>query len=284
MKKIIFVFLIFSLFCLTGCDKNNDKIGDDFIMISISSGKDENICQSLNFSVNSNKIKEKSKNNDEYLAFISNLIENVKEIRNEYLYTVALTYMENPDENYKINKGVVLSNVAYFTESDTVGFMINFTSLESWNYYHKTNAQTGEKKENKNIFLNRVESKSQFIFSTKNDSDLTLGEKYKRIYLSSAKGLSFEDKIDDYSPDFVYSYSSPYKKLKSNANIKFENAQLSYHVWKVEEKFINENNEVLLWYNQINCGMWYLAALIAIVVPTFIILLVYVLKKKIEKK
>ena len=81
--------------------------------------------------------------------------------------------------------------------------------------------------------------------------------------------------MQDYHPDFVYSYSSPNRKIKSNADVKFLNSDLYFHVWKVEEEKLNKNNEVILWLSQINYGVWYISVLIIVIVPTTIFLAVH---------
>lgn len=284
MKNLVFLFVIFSLFCFGGCTKNDETISNDFIMISISLGQNGEIIQSVNFVVNSEKIKEKSKNNEEYLDFIANLIKNVEKIREEYLYSIALKYLSSPNEEYKINQGVFISNVVYWSESDSVGFVIKFNSNESWNYYHQST--TGSNiNQSKNVFIKRVETKTQFIFSKNYGNEkLTIGERYKNLYLSSATGLSFESEINNYSPDFVYSYSTPYQNFHSNSNIQFSKANLNFHVWKVKEGDLESENEVILWYNQINYGMWYLTVLIVVLTPTIIFLVAYNFKKRVKKK
>ena len=284
MKKLVFLFVIFSLFCFSGCKKNNETISNDFIMISISSAANGGITQSINFGVNSEKIKEKSKNNEEYFNFVANLIKNVKKIRDEYLYSIALKYLSSPNENYKINQEVFLSDVVYWPESDSVGFVIKFNSNESWNYYHDANPNS-DKKQLKNLFIKKVETKTQFVFSKNHRSEnLSIGEMYKKIYIESAFGLSFENATDDYSPDFVYSYVTPYQNFHSNANIQFAKDNLNFHVWKVKDGDLERGNEVVLWYNQINYGMWYLSVLIIFLTPTIIFLLVYGIKRRVKKK
>ena len=249
-------------------------------MMSTSVAANGEVTQSLNFSVNSEKIKKKSQNNSEYLTFIANLVENIKTIRDNFLFTIALKYMQNPNEKYKINDGVVISNVLYLTQSDSVGFVIKYYSLDCWNYYHEPNNNQEVNNESKNIFIKKTVSKSQFVFSNNMDDEMMVGKKYKDLYLSSAKGLSFENDLNDYSPDFVYSYSTPYKKLHSNADMQFSNNELYYHIWKVNDGELGKEKEISVWQNEINYGMWYLFALIIVLLPTGLILTVYGLKKR----
>lgn len=283
MKKIVFLLMIFSLFCFSGCGKKAEAISSDFIMMSVAINENMEIQQSVNFSVNSQKIKQKSKNNAEYLTFLANLVENVKKIRDEFLYTLALKYMANPDEKYKIGQGVILGSVAYFAESDSVGFSLTFTSPETWSYYYASAENSENEINNNNIFIKKTESRSQFLFCVKTDDGIMVGQKYKSIYLQSAFGLSFYETLS-YYPDYVYSYMIPNKSIRSNADIKFSDTNLEYHVWKMSDKNLNNNKQVVVWYNKVNYGMWYLMALIIVLLPTMVLLLVHFCRGKRNNK
>lgn len=277
---MFFVIMIFSLFLFTGCQEKNVEISDDYILLSISIDDQGNVLQSINFGVNSEKIKEKCQKKEEYLTFVSNLIENVKKLHDEFLFTFALKYMENPVAEVKINSGVVLSNAVYFTQSDSVGFSIKYSS-SAWNFYNSNGDKNAKNIDNRaNIFIQKHITKSKFIFSTLTSENVLVGERYKSMFLDASKGLSFEKNMNDYHPDFVYSYSSPHGKIRSNADMTFTNNNQTFHVWKVEEDNLSHDNDIVIWYSEINYGMWYLSALVIVLVPTIIFLTIHLIKNK----
>ena len=258
MKKFAIILIcFFSLFCLSGCDSNQVEISKDFIMLSLQQNNDGSTKQSLFFSVNSEYLRENSKNIQEELNFKQNLIKNVDNLRNEFLFSFALIYMNNPQEEYKINQGVLLSQVGYDSQSDCVGFEITFTSREAWQFYHPSSSK-GEDKPNSNIFYQKVESEGIFPFATKvQNADLTLGEKYKQCYLSSAQNLSFEI---EYNPQFIYNYSTTYNKYHSNADLQFKGNDKKYHhVWV--ENDLNDCKNIQIYLYIINKGWWILFGL-----------------------
>lgn len=267
MKKIFLSFiLIICCVFLCGCGQSKGiKIDDNFIMLTIDTNSDGSVKQSIVFGVNSPFLQENSQNLQEVFQFKQNLQKNIEEIRNEFLFSFALIYMNNPIEEYKINQGVLLSQVGYNQEGDYLGFEITFTSSGAWKYYHQTSLGEEEKSNNGrgNVFISVQSSKGDFPFGE------TLKEKYKNIYLSSAKGFSFEGIVrESYNPDFVYNYCTYYPKFHSNATATFRGSDNKYHhVW------INGGQIVISVYI-INKGWWiFFTLLVSLSLMTIAIIL-----------
>lgn len=266
MKKyIIIILLIFPLLFLSACDKREIKIDKNFIMLSIEQNANGTSKQSIVFGVNSDFLRENSKNIQEELQFKQNLLKNVENIRNEFLFSFALIYMQNPVEKYKINQGVVLSQVGYNADGDYIGFEISFTSLGAWQYYHPSNkSQENNQKNSKNdnIFYKKQINMGNFPFSSSLSDGSNVGEKYKSCYISSAKGMSFENKIkDQYKPDFVYNYCTFYPKFHSNADVEFKGTNNQYyHIWLENDLKNCKNIELIL--VTIYKGWWIFFALL----------------------
>lgn len=294
MKKIfLIVALIFSLFSLSGCSKSHeidDFIAQDFVMLSIDFSSSGQITQSFDFSVNSDRYKETTKQ-EEIFTFKANLIEELSEIRNEFLLSFALMYIANPNEIYKINTGVILSQVVYNQEFDTVGFNIAFTSLCAWQYYHPSTQSLDSQADAKggNLFINKQTSLGVFPFSSsvtmsEDESKLLIGERYYQKYLNAASGLSFKEKLkEEYKPTFIYNYSVYNSKLHSDAHFQYKDNGHYHHIWAIEKDKLTEDNKICLYSYSVNYGMWYLFAIILTLVIMLIILLVYKYKKKNEK-
>lgn len=264
MKKLILTFiLIFSLSFLCGCNNQEEvNVDKNFIMLSIQQNADGSAKQSVVFGVNSDFLRLHSKSVQEELIFKQNLVKQVEEIRKEFLFSFALTYMKKPVEEYKINQGVLLSQVGYNAEGDYVGFEVTFTSLGAWRYYHQINENTQEAKGGGNIFYLKQVSEGEFPFSTLLGGKTSIGEKYKNCYISACQGLSFESVIKyQYKPDYVYNYATYYSRFHSNADAKFRGNDLKYHhVWI--ENDLNSCDNIKLSTYVIYKGWWILCVLV----------------------
>ena len=265
MKRIFIVIaIVFSLSFLFGFSYQPEKqYNSDFIMLSLDFSSNGQIIQSIDFSVNSERLNNESISLKETLDFKNALKKQVESLRNEFLFGFALNYMQNPIEEYKINKGIVISAVTFDEENDTIGFKIGFSSINSWNYYHKSKSNSL----NKNIFLNKISSEGSFPFSaniqTGDNKTQTVGERYKEKYLLASEGLSFHQKfLDMYQPIFVYNYSSFNTKLRSDADYNFYDGQNHlHHLWYSSLEDITIGKNITIYFYSIQKGNWILFAL-----------------------
>lgn len=271
MKKLILAFiLIFSLSFLCGCTQNKSiEIDKNFVMLSLEQKVDSSCKQSIVFGVNSPFIRENSKSLQEELSFKQNLIKNVDNLRNEFLFSFALIYMQNPIEEFKINQGVLLSQVGYNQEEDYIGFEITFTSSSSWQYYHQSNkdAEDSQKEKQGNIFYQKHQNNGEFPFQN-------VADKFKNIYISAGEGLSFAENLkNQYNPQYLYNYCTYYPKFHSNADVGFvDNNRIYHHLW-IEKDMTNCKPITLTAYT-IYKGWWILFTLI-ISLSIMTILIIY---------
>ncbi len=290
MKRFILVIiLIFSLSFFVGCSDDNNKQTsfslNDYIMLSLSFNSDGTIVQSLDFSVNTKGL-EKITTDEEIFTFKSNLIEQLNTIRNEFLFGYALHYVKNPIEEYKINQGVILTDVLYNTNFDSVGFDVIFTSTNAWNYYHNIDTSKDQLNKENSLFYNRHISTGKFVFSSAvkiNEEEITLiGKRYKEKYIEASKNLSFEIYLsENYRPCYVYNYATPSNRLHSDSQIEFlDSKDLFHHVWLVEDENLSENNMISIYYISINYGWWYFFAILISLCIMVIILVVDKIKIK----
>lgn len=286
MKKFLLTFiLIFSLSFFCGC-KEKDKVDaiDDFIYSGINITSSGEVCQTFAISVNSEEIESMSSSQAEGTQFKSNLIEIFANLRNQHLISCATTYLKNPKEEYKIGSGVKFTQVCYQQNNDVISFDIIFSSNASWNFYHSSTVQSVKKKNNFYL-LKKNSSSSNFPFSVQDKNGVMVGEGYKQIYLSAARGLSFEEKLkQNYAPNYIYSYSTFSGKLKTNATycIKDNLGQFN-HIWIKNEENIKKNEKIIIYFYQINYGAWILIALILPCLGLFIYLIFFSKKNKIKK-
>lgn len=287
MKKIVFIMiLIFSLSFLTGCDNKSIKNlnANDFIMLSLDISSNGRIVQSLDFSVNSERL-DSICSEEEKQKFISNLVVKVDELRSEFLLNYTILYIQNPNEEYKLNKGLVLTNATYNQESDSVGFNIIFTSIGSWNYYHSSTQSSNGKDENGNIFLTKNQSVGSFPFSSKmkisEDETIYVGDRYRLQYLSAGSGMTFVNQLENlYNPIYIYNYSTYYSRIHSDSDYKFTDANgHSHHVWTIDSQSLSADNKILIYSYTINAGYWYLFILIFSFIFALILLCILNYKK-----
>lgn len=290
MKKYSFIIiLIFSFLFLSGFQNNSILYDttDDFIVFALDIGESQ-VKQMLYFSLDEDKIISLS-NEKDFEIFKQNLKEEIVEIRNNFLFNYALTYLQNPIEEFKINKGVLLSDVTYNSDQKVIGFSVVFSSLQAWSYYNSNgNNSSSNVPSEGNIFYNKKISNGKFIFSNKstmNGEEKTIGEIYAQKFINSSKGLSFESYIkNNYKPSFIYSYSTVFDKIKSNANYQFSNNNIFYHIWTVEFENINDENLVSIYLLIINYGWWYVFAIFITLLFILLSFLIIKIKKNRKKR
>ena len=271
MKKIIFVFVtLFSLFFLISSIQLNEReidVKEDYIMMSMNI-QNNGVKQSIIWGIDENFIIEQS-SQKEFLTFCSDFISKVNDVRNEYLFSYALIYSENPIEDFKLNKGIILTDVVYNSKLHYVGFDVIFTSMESWAYYN--NIDKNVTKNGRNIFYDKIDIKNKFIFSNgvieqKGKNKILLGEKYKNLYLDTCKSFKFGEKLKErYSPDFIYDYAIQNLRLKSDSTYKVNNGNVYHHIWKISNSKLNSNNEICMQMYIFYYSDWYLTALLGYV-------------------
>lgn len=273
MKKIVFLGLIlFSLFFLPACKNQEIQIKSDYIALSCLAGEDK-VVMEVEFGFDKTRLA--SYPQKEVAVFKSRLKENVEKLRNEFLISLALKYTQNPVQEYAINRGVLLSQVAL--KDDNAGFKITYNSLSAWKYYNSSSSgEKGEdgasKQENSKPFLiKKVSSSGTFVFGEKLSTGKNLGEKYKSAYLSALKDLTLENiEKTAYKPCFVYDYATTSHHLKSDASKQVFVDGLYHHIWVKEEPML-DNARINLWQYAVNYGLWQLLAILVTIIPCAVI-------------
>lgn len=268
MRKIFLIMImIFSLSFFTGCSSSQIDDVDDYIMLSLDISSNGQVVQSIDFSLNGDRLNEMEIEETEKNQFILNLQEQVKQIRNEFLMNFTLVYIANPNEEYSLNKGLLFTNVTYNSNTDSVGFDMIFTSIGAWNYYHNTtgSSQDSSQNGNDNIFYSENISQGSFPFSAKinlgEGQSIYVGERYRQRYLQALSGLSFENEMtQNYNPTLIYNYSTYYSRLHSDADFKYtDSLGRSHHVWAVESQDLTADNKIKISSYNIHSGSWYLS-------------------------
>lgn len=280
MKKIFALFcLLFLLFPIVSSNKINlasdgerqETGADDIIMLSLSSSSTP--VQSIAFSISGELCDRAGLNALQRSEFIDCLLQKIDHLRTEFLLSLSLKYLQNPIEQYKINKGVTLTAVSYNDNSSLIGFSIIYDSHASFNYYNSSSSSSSSGDTQRgNYFIKKYISQGKFPFSSQfAGQNTTIGQRYKEIFLSAAEGKDYYQAISqNYSPKFVYDYAVVNDKLKSNANFITKSAEQTHHIWIVDEQNLTNANDIQLSLTMVNRGAWYLTALIVVMAVTII--------------
>lgn len=287
MRKILLVMIfIFSLSIFTGCDNTSNIKVDDFIMLSLDISSNGQVVQSIDFSVNSKNLENNNVDNVEENQFILNLKEQVSQIRQEFLLNFSLVYIKNPNELYKINSGLLFTNVVYNSESDSVGFNMIFTSVGAWNYYHNSSQSSSSNNDtDNNLFVSKNLSQGLFPFSAKinlgEGESIYVGERYKQRYLQALEGLSFENNLsENYNPTLIYNYSTYYGRIHSDADKEFLDSNgHTHHVWLLKSSDLTGENKISIISYNVHSGWWYILALIITLIVGIILFVIFYNKK-----
>lgn len=272
MKKLLFLSLtITSLFFLSACGGQSVKIKDDYISLSCLVDRG-GVVMGVEFGFDEERLNGYPQG--EVCLFKDNLKGGIENIRSEFLLTLALKYTQNPIQEFAINRGVTLSQVGF--RENSVGFTIKYNSLSAWNYYNSSNDDKGESKEGFYL-IKKVASEGNFPFASILSNGKTMGEKYKNVYISALKDLSFEDQEKGaFVPTFVYDYATFSPHLKSNANQKVS-AKLYHHIWIYDDV---SGAKIQLWQYKINHGMWMLFAILFTIPPCLIYVSIQIYREK----
>ena len=287
MKKFVIFLLIFAFcpFVLVGCDQKNEIELDDYIFLNLEYQSDK-VSFHLYFSVDESGLSYEG-GEIEKQKFLKNLEKNIETIRMEYLFSLALIYIQNPMEEYKINSGVLISPVIYSHEKGLIGFDINYTSLRAYRYYSNSPPSSGDNKNQGNIFLYKHSSTGQNPFSVPisigQGQTIPTGERYKNMVIESFSGTNYgQEYIDSYNPSFVYDYSCPYSYIKTDADVKLKQNN-TYHNYWIENDLEGKTITLTLQYlNLFTCQVFILAT---VLIGTFVaIIICKIIKKKRSKK
>lgn len=287
MKKFV-VFLLIFVFCpilLAGCNQKKDIELDDYIFLNLDYQSDK-VSFHLYFSVDESGLSIEG-GEIEKRKFLKNLEKNIETIRMEYLFSLALIYIKNPIEEYKINSGVLISPVIYSHENGLIGFDINYTSLSAYKYYNSFSSSKEDNTNQGNMFLYKHSSVGRNPFSVPinigQGQTIFTGERYKNIVVDSFSGTNYsKEYIASYNPLYVYDYSCPYSYIKTDADIKIKKDNTFHNYW-IEKELDGKTITLTLQYlNLFICQVFILATVL--IGTTGALITCKIIKKKRLKK
>ncbi len=282
---IILILFIFPFLSLTGCNKNENLNVDDFVLMSLNYNQ-EDVSWHLYFSVNSKTLladcSELEINN-----FIKNLEKNVDNLRTEYVFNLAIKYIQNPKEEYSINRGVLITPVQYIKEYDVVGFSVKYLDYSTFNYYHSSSSSSSLNNQG-NFFIYKKTSKGINPFSNmvqvSENQKLMLGERYKNLYLDSINLSSLNIDSSQYTPTFIYDYGCTQSYIKTDSDVKLQQGGLFHHYWLESEESLKEGQNVTLSIQFLKSGPIQLVIVIFVLFSMGLTIFVVFLKERKTKR
>lgn len=272
-SKIIFICIlsICSLITFSAC-REEVILPSSAITLGMAMNNDGTITQELDFSFQTQKLKDLNVKGNLIEEAKGNLLSAVNVVRNEFYLTLLVAYSLNPNPEYKIGEAVVVSQVQYYEKSDSIGFVIEYRDFDTWQFY-----QNGEKSEEGGVeiekpkikFFTQTSSQGKFPFAVDfigaDESVTTVGERYQKLY-KNAYNLTLPNEIVNSleTPSFVYDYATPFANLDSNADLKVGSGGLYHNVWIRDINNFKDSN-IELTSTVIYTGWWYLSLLAGVI-------------------
>lgn len=274
MKKSIcaLFLLVFCVFMLTGCQKENVDISQQnafrIIRKAEPSGKIE---LSYIFPVNSAILKEKGFEESEIATY-------------KFYLATYVTALSRQYEERAVD-GVYISGCTYFTDVDGLGFTINFENLDAQKAFFEIpeNEESSNDVKTSGFFMKKVEIEVNFPVSSTSSAD-----NFKLICQmaitswcndSSVKNMDEILKTLDNSV-FIYDFVSSENTLKSDTMRRDGNVNHNIFVRTQDE--IAKGSKIVFYSTTPNVPVWYVSALVVVVAGMVVAWMI--MKRKIKKK
>lgn len=257
-----------------GCSKQSEISPNSFLLTTkamLAGG----VCQEISIPTLENEIL-KENSQEKFDKFLNKLLIGVEQkLYNNYYLRYWIKYVENPKKEYIIGgENVKFLRPQISEDKLNISFSLNFLTNDAWKFYSQAPVSTAKVENEKIFFLKKMESQTTFPF---NDNEL------KNYYLNILQDAlhSCDIKLDtnDATINFAYKYITPYGKIKSNADCKYETKEGYCHLWEQSQK-TDEKKEIKIWVNNINAGFWYLIVFaIFFIISTIFFVVLYVRPK-----
>lgn len=186
------------------------------------------------------------------------------------------------EADYDPNKHIVFGSAV--KGEDFVGYNIKYSSTKVFKFYNNIETIYEEG------FL--YDKSTQILDNPFNDSYedgvnvLTVAQKYKNYYYKASEGLAVEQYVKtNYNPNFYVDYATLHARMKSTAQSVIQDNQNYYHhIWVSDAEILTTDYDMVLKFNIIHKGWWYvLGTAIPLGVMFIFIAVVKVLPKSNKK-
>ncbi len=277
-KSLCTLFLVLiCIISLSGCSVTqiNPQIFEtNAIRILRQTDNDNKITLSYVFPMNSNEIKNIGFSETDVLTY------------KFYLSTYVNTLASN--NRKKAVEGVYVSNCVYYSDIDGVGFSIVFDDLDAQKEFFGV-----EEDKNDNIqqnfsgfFIKKLEFSTKFpISSAENAEQVKLVCSMATVSwcvqnnISQEKRNALEKILNE--TIFIYDTTTPSNSLKSE-NM-YEANGLYHNVFIKNINDLKENNEIKFYISYPNVAVWYLCALIVVILGMIVAYILLSNKKFFQK-
>lgn len=277
---LVAIFVAPSFFVSTMASASN--FTGDYVCISTKQNSDNNLVWSLDFGLNTTA---RNLEENEEATYRINLQIMVREILEEYKTMISTIDSQNPQEALKNEGKVEYSVPIYDQQKDKVGFKIIFESTQVYNFYM---ANDSDRLKNENyLFVINQEKSMLFPFAKIRNSaggQKTLARYFKEKFISACSGLSIEQVIKSYDPEFIYDYGTTSSRIKSDGEIQYQENGIYHHVWYSKESKISESDMIKLQLVTPNKGWWYVFGTGLPLVAMGVAILIVKLKDRNKKK
>ena len=293
MKKVSHLFILISLvmailFLLTSFSiapsfANAANYSGDYICISYDVNDESEVIWSLDFGGNIDKRGLNEGEKADYRVRVQLLLQRLLD---EKIQTLLSVYQNNQKEEFLPSETIKTSAPIYDQKTDSAGFKIKYSSVEVYKFYNEKDTDRNEVY--KNLLISKQIKESVFPFAEEvegKSGKTTLARYYRNEFISACKGLSIENSIAVYNPQFIYDYSSSTNRIKSNADLTYTDANGKYHyAWGETVNNINSSIIMSMSLTLANRGWWYLFAIAIPLVIMIIAIIAVKIKEKIRKK
>ena len=227
---------------------------ENYIAVGIQYLPDGKIVQSFEIKTGIVEILSEQEKN----KFSIGVCQGLEEKRNRFMLNFAVKYIQNQKEEYRIGKGVVLTPINYQKESQVYGFEICFASLSVWQFYNDLQSE-GVEQNNKLPFFEKRGQTSDFPLANKGE-EVGVGRILEDIVLTAFSSINQGENLKkNYTPSFVYCYSTYLSKIKSNADAVSRSSTQYNHIW-IEDN-IEECEQIEIYYYVYDRGVWLILGL-----------------------
>lgn len=215
----------------------------------------------------------------ELLGFSQNEINTFKFYLTTYVNALSKTNKQSEVE------GSYVGGVTYFSDVDGLGYTIVFDNLDAQKRFFGSDE---EQEENSSIatkssgfFIKKTEITSTFVFSS-----VKSAESFKKVCTMAAEAwcknshLSAERKtaVLDIFDDGVFIYDFATQNTGLESDCMYSDGTFSHNVFIKSMEDIKNDNTIVFWITAPNRAVWYLSALIIVVIG--MVVAYFVLKKR----
>ena len=260
-----------------GCSKEQSYSSNSFLFATQNTSYGA-VTQSIEIPTMQNEILKKN-SQEKFDRYLNELVSNVEQkLYNNYYLRYWIKYLDNPQKQYIIGgQQVKFLRPQISEDKNFVYFSLNFLTNDAWKFYNQSSTSSNASTDDKILFLKRVENQTNFPFNKE------LKDYYLDILKTSIDKSHIDIDLTLSIIDFAYNYITPYSKINSNADYKFQTGNGYNHVW-TQSLNINQDKQIKVWVNNINKGLWYLTAFVVFFTISTIIFVVIFIKSKIQKK